>query len=226
MTNRIEGTLVDIVARVAPWCAPLPTAYLVSRATIVHLAWPLWVGVVAGVIVESLGLASVHTALTLREYNTTRRKSDPAAPFVLSAALVAVYLVAALGLTIALDTVPGLAHFAPAVFPALSLTGVTLLAIRADHKARLATIQDGNEERRAARRETQAARRVHAEAAQAALVPAFACATCGASFAKQQGLAAHYKHEPAHKANGKAHDVVVLPATIQGVSDDGVTLVQ
>lgn len=86
--NELENLAVDLVAKVAPWCAPLPTAYLVGRATVVHLGWPDAVGIVAAVIVESLGLATAATALELREYNQGRRKSDPAAPFILAAGLV------------------------------------------------------------------------------------------------------------------------------------------
>jgi hypothetical protein len=149
--RRVEAMATDAVAKVAPWAAPIPTAYLVGRATIIHLQWPAWVGIVTAVIVESLGLATAATALELREYNQAKRKSDPAAPFALAATLVAIYLVVALGLTVALDIVPTLAVYAPAVFPLLSLTGVTVLALRGDHRRRLETIETDRQERQAKR---------------------------------------------------------------------------
>jgi len=151
--NKLDGFAVDLVAKLAPWAAPIPTAYLVGRATVEHLAWPVWVGFVAAVIVESLGLATTSTALTLREYNAEKRKSDPSAPFVLAAALVGVYLVVAVGLTVALDIVPALAVYSPAIFPLLSLTGVTVLALRGDHRRRVAEIEKGKAERRKRRAE-------------------------------------------------------------------------
>jgi len=149
--DQLESVAVDLVAKVAPWCAPLPTAYLVGRATVVHLAWPAWVGFVAAVIVESLGLATTATALVLRDYNQSKRKTDPRAPFALALALVGVYFVVATGLTVVLDISPGLAVYAPAIFPTLSLTGVTVLALRSDHKRRLADIESERAEKRAAR---------------------------------------------------------------------------
>ena len=158
----VEGTAVDLVARLSPWLAPLPTAYLTATATVKHLGWPTAIGVIAGVIIESLGLASVTTALMLREYNATRRKIpddwepvdskggrrpyrgkvDPPAPFALTVALAAMYFGAVTALTVALDTMPSLATYAPLVFPLMSLAGVTVLAIRADHRHRLAQIAE------------------------------------------------------------------------------------
>lgn len=152
VAGQVESVLTDAVAKVAPWAAPIPTAYLVGKATVAHLRWPTWVGIVAAVIVESLGLATTATALELREYNQGKRKSDPPAPFPLAALLVAVYLVVAVGLTVALDIAPVLAAYSPAVFPLLSLCGVTTLAIRGDHRRRVGAIEAEKARRRAARR--------------------------------------------------------------------------
>jgi len=146
-----EATLTDLIAGLAPWLTPIPTAFLVGRATVRYLAWPVWVAVIAAVIIEALGLAAVNTALTLREYNAQRRKADPRAPFAVAAALVGVYLAVAVLLTVALDIVPDLARFAPAVFPALSLTGGTVLALRSDQRRRLAAIASDKAERQAER---------------------------------------------------------------------------
>jgi hypothetical protein len=138
--SRLETGAVDFVARTVPWFSPLPTAYLTAQATVRHLGWPGGMGVVAGAIIEGLGLASVATALELREYNATRRKSDPKAPFRLTVALAGVYLASVTALTVVLDTAPRLATYAPLIFPLMSLTGATLLAIRADHRRRLKAI--------------------------------------------------------------------------------------
>lgn len=160
--DQLENIAVDLVAKVAPWAAPLPTAYLVGRATVAHLAWPSVIGVVAAIIIESLGLATTATALVLRDYNASKRKSDPQAPFALAVVLVGVYFIVATGLTVALDIAPNLATYAPAIFPALSLTGVTVLAIRSDHKRRLAEIESVKLERKERR---QSRRKVGRKAA-------------------------------------------------------------
>lgn len=151
--DRIEHHLVDVVAKCAPWLAPIPTAYLVGRATVMHLAWPVAIGIVAAAIIEALGLASVGTALTLWDYNQNKRKSDPSAStsLVLALILVGVYFAVATGLTIMLDISDGLATYAPAIFPALSLVGATVLALRSGHRRRLADIRSVKAERQSRR---------------------------------------------------------------------------
>jgi hypothetical protein len=156
--SRLETGAVDFVARTVPWFSPLPTAYLTAQATVRHLGWPGGMGVVAGAIIEGLGLASVATALELREYNATRRKSDPKAPFGLTVALAGVYLASVTALTVVLDTAPRLATYAPLIFPLMSLTGATLLAIRADHRQRLAAIEADKLDRSARRSVKRSAR--------------------------------------------------------------------
>lgn len=157
--DQLENTAIDLVAKIAPWAAPLPTAYLVGAATIRHLHWPAIVGVVAAVIIESLGLATTSTALTLRDYNASKRKSDPQAPFTLAVALVAVYFVTAVGLTVALDILPGLAVYSPGVFPFLSLAGVTVLALRSDHRRRVEEIEADKEKRSRQRSQRRSSKR-------------------------------------------------------------------
>jgi hypothetical protein len=146
-----ENTALDIVAKVSPWTAPLPTAYLIGRATVVHLAWPPVIGAVAAIVIECLGLATTATALTLWDYNQSKRKSDPHAPFVLALFLAGVYFVVATGLTVVLDISPALATCAPAIFPTLSLIGVTVLALRSGHRRRLAMIESVKAERKTRR---------------------------------------------------------------------------
>jgi hypothetical protein len=147
----MNDIIITTIANVAPWLAPLPTAYLVWRSTIVHLSWPSWVAIAAALVVESIGLTVTSQALTLYDYNQARRKSDPAAPLWLAVSLVGVYVLVAVFLTLLMDTIPSLAKYAPLIFPALSLTGVTSLALRADHGRRLAAVAEAKAERRAAR---------------------------------------------------------------------------
>jgi hypothetical protein len=143
--------IISLVSSVAPWLAPLPTAYLVWRSTTIHLEWPTWVASAAALVVECIGLTVTSIALTLYNYNQSRRKSDPGAPFWLAVTLVGVYVLVAVFLTLLMDTIPSLAKYAPLIFPALSLTGVTSLALRADHGRRLAAVAEAKAERRAAR---------------------------------------------------------------------------
>jgi len=149
--KQIETVITDLAARIGPLTAPLPTAYAVATATGEHLGWPAWVSAAAAVSIEVMGIATVNTALELREYNAAKRKSDPSAPFALAVGLAGGYLGIAVGLAVVMDVAPALVVYAPAIFPLLSLAGATVLSLRADHRRRLSAIEREKGERRAAR---------------------------------------------------------------------------
>jgi len=149
--SEVETNLTDGIAAFGPWITPIPSAALVANATVQHLHWSNALGWVTAGIIESLGLTTVSTALALWEYNASRRKTDPCAPFPLAASLVGVYLVSTIGLTILLDILPDLSRYAPALFPLLALVGAVNLALRAGHRRRLNTLSQERAEKRAER---------------------------------------------------------------------------
>jgi hypothetical protein len=149
--DQIEALATDALAALGPWLAPIPSAALVARASVEHLRWPNGLGLVAGAIIEVLGLTATSTALMLWGYNESKRKMDPSAPFALTVVLVGFYYASTVGLTVLLDIVPDLARFAPVIFPTLALVGTVNLALRAQHKRRVATIATQKAERRAKR---------------------------------------------------------------------------
>jgi hypothetical protein len=149
--NQVEKNLVKLVAKLAPWLAPFPSAYFVARSGMAHLALPLPVAIVVAAIIETLGLSAVHSALWLADWNASKRKTDPQAPVGVAAALGAVYLVATLGLVVFLEVWPALSTYAPALFPALAVVGGVNLALISQQERREAAVQLEKEERRAAR---------------------------------------------------------------------------
>jgi hypothetical protein len=158
--NHLEKNAVRIVAKLSPWLAPLPSAYFVARSAITHLAFPLPVAANVALIIETLGLATVHTALWAHDWNTHRRKTDPSAPLGLCIALGGVYVVATLGLVVFLEVWPLLATYAPALFPALAVVGALNLAVISRQEQREAVVEIEKAERKAQRqtphRETSA----------------------------------------------------------------------
>lgn len=150
--SEIETNLTDAIAALDPWITPIPSAVLVANATVKVLHWGTELGwVAAAAIIESLGLTTVSTSLLLWEYNAGKRKTDPAAPFLLAASLVGMYLVSTIGLTVLLDIFPDLARYAPALFPILALVGAVNLALRSGHRRRLAGIAQDRADRKAER---------------------------------------------------------------------------
>ena len=131
--------------------APVPTAYLIGVKVHEHLAWPTPVAVVTAIIVEGIGFGAVYLFTLFREYNQTKRKTDPAAPAHYAAWLVAAYVLSVLVLTIFLDVAPSAATYAPAIFPFLSLIGMAITALRNDHEARLRAIEEEKAEKKEAR---------------------------------------------------------------------------
>jgi DNA-binding transcriptional ArsR family regulator len=154
-----EQAITDVAAKVGPILAPLPTSYAIGRSVIVNLHWPEWLGYVSGAVIELLGLATVNTALTLRNYNAGKRKSDPSAPVGLAMALTGVYLGTAVVLAVLLDVMPQLARWTPAVFPFLSISGSTVLALRNDQRQRVVAIEEEAEKRRKRRAERRKERK-------------------------------------------------------------------
>lgn len=149
--DSFENGAIDLVAKIAPWCAPVPTAYLVGRATVTHLEWPVPIGILAAAVIESLGLVTCATALDLYQFNQNRRKNDPPAPFLLAVFLIVIYFLVAVLLTVVLDTQPSWSVIAPAIFPFLSLAGVTVIALRKDYQKRVQQIANEKAERKAER---------------------------------------------------------------------------
>jgi len=149
--NSLEKNLVKLVAKIAPWLAPFPSAFFVARASITHLALPLGVAVVVAAIIETLGLSTVHTALWLADWNASKRKSDPKAPVALAIALGIVYIVTTVGLTVVLEVAPSLATYAPAMFPALAVVGGVNLALISRQERRETAVKRQKAERKTAR---------------------------------------------------------------------------
>lgn len=159
MWENLERGAVWWVARLAPWLAPVPSAFFVGRAAMRHLDVPWPVAVVMALIIESLGLVAVYTALWLAEWNGTKRKSDPAAPVVLAVVLSGVYLVVTIGLTVVLEVWPAWALVAPALFPILAVVGAVNLVLMARQERREKAVQVERQERKAARQARRSGRR-------------------------------------------------------------------
>jgi uncharacterized membrane protein len=125
----------------------------------VHLALPLPVAVVVAAIIETLGLATLHTALWAYEWNAHKRKTDPAAPVGLAVGLGSVYVVATLTLVVVLEVWPALAVYAPAIFPALAVVGALNLAIISRQEQREMNVKAEKAERNALRQARRKAAR-------------------------------------------------------------------
>ena len=161
----LEAWLTNVIAGFVPWLAPVPSAALVANATQKHLKWTEPIAVIAGVIIEGLGLTSTSTALTLWDFNARKDDREQKAPFGIAALLVGVYFVSTIALTVVLDANSGLTQYAPAIFPILAIVATVNIALRSQHTHRLERIAAAEEAARiAAEKVEEERKRAEAEA--------------------------------------------------------------
>jgi hypothetical protein len=108
-----------------------------------HLSVPQWVAIVIGIVLEGLGIATVHVALDLYKWNlkpavNKDKGAWEKAPLHLAVLTCGIYFVAVLFLSVVLETRPELAPWAPTIFPFVTVAGVGTLAIISQHDARVA----------------------------------------------------------------------------------------
>ena len=157
MLNRFERKAVKIVSKLAPWFAPVPSAYFVGRSSVRHLDLPIWVAVIIASVIETLGVVTVHNLLWMNGWNATRRKSDPAAPAWIAVILCAIYLATTVSITLfletipLLETIPPLATYAPVMFPFLALVGGVNISLMAQQEKREMDVEQARSERAAVR---------------------------------------------------------------------------
>lgn len=146
-----DRSLVSMVAHAAPWLTPIPSAWFVGASAYRHLAAPVPVAVVIALVVELLGISTTYTALAFHDWNMTKRKSDPAAPFTLAVAMVGVYLLTTVVLIAVLEAFPQASPFAPVMFPFLAAVGAVNLATVSRHEYRINMIDAEKEQRKRVR---------------------------------------------------------------------------
>lgn len=124
-----ERLPLALVTMAGPWLTPLVPAYFVAVAINKHLNAPMYVSVIAGIILELVGIAGI--AITTRSYvwNQNRRKTDEPAQFSLSLVAVCIYFATALLLTVLLEFRADLAKIAPGMFVIMAVSSGLILVL-------------------------------------------------------------------------------------------------
>jgi hypothetical protein len=148
----LESVIVSVVGRVACWLSPVPSAVLVGRAASNVFDLSGWLAVIVAVVVEMVGMVASNLWLTAKEWNDTKRKSDPAANEKLALGLMFVYFATTVALLLAFE-VPAvletgdLVGLTALLFPGLSAVGVIALNERVVHGRRVASAKADKKER-------------------------------------------------------------------------------
>jgi len=210
-----EASVINLLSAIAPWLAPLAPAYMTYQNCRGVFEFPEWLAVALAVLAEILGLASINTALTFWAHNRKYTLDKHKVPLWIPITAFVFYLMVIGTMNVVLEIWPGdrgVLILARALLLAMVIPAGVLIAVRAAHTeiieglrrpATQSTTQHEGEERRPARGKAQA------------------CLACGKRFNNQQGLAAHFKHLPAHRApHFAAHEARVrVSSTGNGQSE-------
>lgn len=167
--DSVENTAADLAARLAPWLLPLVTAALVYRAVVDVLHWAPWHALATAAGLELFGFSALSTTITLWSWARQNRQADDTPPWALAALLSMVYFAIVTALVVVVEVAPEAIAWTPLAFPTLSLCAAGTLALRTDHRRRLAAVQadkaaetarqaEINERRRATRAANKAAK--------------------------------------------------------------------
>lgn len=165
MKNSFENKLLNFVAGLSPWLAPLIPTYFAAYNAYQYLAkghnwWDAGAVVVVALVVEFIGLAGVHTAIQFWTWNRTKLKTDDGAPLTMSIIAVVFYVAIIIMVNAILDfaaianpgSLPYVKIVAVALLSLLALNSALIVALRAGQSERERKAAESREERKAERK--------------------------------------------------------------------------
>lgn len=150
--ERLEQLPLALITMVGPWLTPLVPAYFVAVSIREFLQAPVYVAVVAGIVLEVVGLAGIATATRAYIWNKTKRKSDEESPLFLALVAVSVYFITALALTVIIEFNTDLTKIAPGMFVVLSISSGLILVLASMQRFREQQITEQKAEQREKRK--------------------------------------------------------------------------
>ena len=150
--DNIESNVLDIVSATIPWAAPVIPAYIAYENMTTVLDFPIWLSSVGAVVIESLGLATIHTALQFWNHNQSKTKTQHESPVWVPAVLGGFYLLLVLTVNVMLDDVPIVQRVAKTLLSLMSVVGGITIALRSQYKSQLVQYKEKKQERKQARK--------------------------------------------------------------------------
>jgi hypothetical protein len=152
-TRAVESLVIDVIAGLAPWLAPLVPAFMVYQGMVNMLKFPAWAAVATAIVVETLGLAGVTTTFQFWDYNDARNKTEQRAPWLIALFTAVFYLAVVLIVNVIMDTTAtGEEKLAKGLLSSLSICAGVILALRSQHARRIEANVEAREERRELRK--------------------------------------------------------------------------
>lgn len=140
-----QAFMLDMLGLVVPMAAPLVPAYLTAAAIIEHypgllhieLGWVIGMALIAGAVIEVLGILSIETMFDMRTFNERVQATDERAPFGWAAFAVAFYLVLVITLVLLLKIWSSLALWSLAPLTVLGFVTSWVMVLRKQHSERV-----------------------------------------------------------------------------------------
>ena len=168
LAGAAEAFGLAILCRAASWIATIPTVTLTSRSCEAIFDLTPTAALLSCIALEVVGQAVVNTWMKAKDWNTSRRASDPPANEALGLAMSIVYFAADFILIGILQVPKALVnpvHWAALLFPLAQVVSTVMTAERAAQFRREATGEIARAERKATRQATRKAKRQTAIAA-------------------------------------------------------------
>lgn len=138
-----QASWLDALGLIVPLAAPLVPAFLTATAIITYypsllglqLGYVIAIAVVAGGVIELLGILSIETMFDMRTYNQKYQTDE--APFAYAVTAVAFYLVLVIGLVLLLKIWHELALWSLAPLTVLGFVTSWVMVLRKQHSERV-----------------------------------------------------------------------------------------
>lgn len=159
----LNAELMELVSFLAPWLAPIPSAYMVYRAGVTNFHLPELVALCMAGLIEGAGIMAIHTATRIEFYEINRRKSDPEPIDGKLGWAILAYIVLVLAVTILTDVLPGLERWSIVFVLPIVLLTYKINSVRMQQDRIERTVQE-RAQKRAAKRSKRRPTRVQSDA--------------------------------------------------------------
>lgn len=157
LIRSVESSIVNLLAAVGPWLAPLAPAFMSYIHMRNTMLFPEWVSISIALVIEILGLSAVSTMISFWMHNRKGGAKMKRAPLGITIFAFTFYLAVVLTLNVALDAATEIGDPATStmtmimsrgLLTLLSIPAALILAVRTGHRELLMQIERDKEERR------------------------------------------------------------------------------
>lgn len=202
LTYSTKENLIDKIASSSPWLASVVPSYLAFESMFNVLKFPWYIALTGAVVVETIGISTIHTYFTLRDYNFAKRKSDPMADLKVPFLTVLFYFVSIILVNVLLDNSILIQKVAKGLLSSFTVIGAITISVRSTHWNRLSEIKAEKERIKKKRDESKSAKSENKQNSNSLEAKSseiqstgnpLVCKVCERKFATQNALNAHHR---------------------------------